>query len=126
MSKKYIPQYLFVVCAFIVAPTVVYAVDLFGIMDILLSIILTIIPILLALAVLVFLWGIVKFIAHADDESTHEEGKQLMIWGMVGLFVMVGLWSIVGYIQQSIGLQSFGFLPALQQQGSTLPTPIAG
>ena len=78
------------------------------VLDVLFSIVEAIIPLLVSCAVIVFFWGLVKFIAHADDTKAVEEGKQLIIWGLVGLFVIVALWSIVGYIQQSLGLDFAG------------------
>lgn len=62
------------------------------------------IPVMLSLAVLVFFWGLVKYIANASDEAAKESGKTLMIWGMVAMFVMVAFWGIIGYVQQSLGL----------------------
>ena len=62
------------------------------------------IPVLLAAAVLVFFWGLVKYIANASDEAAKESGKTLMIWGMVALFVMVAFWGIIGYVSQSLNL----------------------
>jgi len=62
------------------------------------------IPMLIALAVLMFFWGLVKYIANASDEAAKESGKTLMIWGMVALFVMVAFWGIIGYVQNSLGL----------------------
>jgi uncharacterized membrane protein YidH (DUF202 family) len=62
------------------------------------------IPLLLALAVLVFFWGIVKYVYHAEDEAEKENGKRIMIWGMIALFVMVGFWGIIGYVQRSFGI----------------------
>ncbi len=91
--------------------------------DYLIYIVTLIIPLLLGLAVLVFMWGIVKFIAHAEDEKTHEEGKQLMVYGMIGLFVIVSLWGIVGFLHESLGLTSFATLGSLPEQSDTIPTP---
>jgi D-alanyl-lipoteichoic acid acyltransferase DltB (MBOAT superfamily) len=62
------------------------------------------IPLMLALAVLVFFWGLVKYIANASDEAAKESGKTLMIWGMIALFVMVAFWGIIGYVQNSLGI----------------------
>jgi uncharacterized membrane protein YidH (DUF202 family) len=64
----------------------------------------TLIPIMMALAVLAFFWGLVKYIANASDESAKESGKTLMIWGMIALFVMVALWGILGWVQGQLGL----------------------
>ncbi len=79
------------------------------------------IPILLSLAVLVFFWGIVKFIYNAGDEKKIDEGKQLMLWGMVGLFVMVALWGIIGYIQVQVGLDNTTGLGTLPSMPNSIP-----
>jgi len=55
--------------------------------------------ILTGLAVLVFLWGLVKFILRAGSEQGREEGKQVMLWGIIGLFVLVSFWGIVLMLQ---------------------------
>ena len=70
------------------------------------------IPVMLALAVLVFFWGLVKYIASASDEAAKESGKTLMIWGMIALFVMVAFWGIIGYFQASLGLSGTIVAPA--------------
>src|SRR3989344_1795533 len=59
-------------------------------------------PFLVSIAVFFFMWGVVKFIAHAGDEKAVADGKMFMIWGMVGLFVIVSIWGIVGFIQDSL------------------------
>jgi uncharacterized membrane protein len=64
----------------------------------------TLIPIMITLAVLVFFWGLVKYIMSASDETAKEGGKNLMIWGMIALFVMVAFWGILGYFQNTLGL----------------------
>ena len=90
-------------------PAVAFAAGgVLGIIDILLSFVDALVPILIGCAVVVFFWGIVKFVAHAGDENAVTEGKQFMIWGMVGLFVIIALWSIVGYVQESIGVDLGG------------------
>jgi uncharacterized membrane protein YidH (DUF202 family) len=62
------------------------------------------IPLMISLAVLVFFWGLVKYIANASDEAAKESGKTLMIWGMIALFVMVAFWGIIGYVQSTLNL----------------------
>ncbi len=70
------------------------------------------VPLLLSLAVLMFFWGLVKYIANASDEAAKESGKTLMIWGMVAIFVMVAFWGIIGYVQQTLGLSGTINTPA--------------
>lgn len=62
------------------------------------------IPLLIAIGLLVFLWGMAKFILHAEEDEKREEGRQLMMWGAIGLFVMVSFWGLT-----KILLGTFGF-----------------
>lgn len=63
------------------------------------------IPILITLAVVMFFWGLVKYIANASDEAAKESGKTLMIWGLIAIFVMVALWAILGFVQEQLGIE---------------------
>lgn len=54
-----------------------------------------IVLILVSGSLLVFVWGIAKFILSAGDEKKVAEGKTLMFWGVVALFVMVSVWGII-------------------------------
>jgi uncharacterized membrane protein YidH (DUF202 family) len=53
------------------------------------------ITLLMVLGVLYFLWGLVQFIANAADSEGRETGKRHMIWGIVGLFIMVSVFGII-------------------------------
>jgi len=53
-----------------------------------------IIGLLFIVATLVFLWGIVQFIASAGDEAKRKTSKGLMTWGILGLAVMAAAWGI--------------------------------
>lgn len=57
------------------------------------------IPVLIGLAFLSYIWGITKFISKAGDASAHKEGKSLLIWGMVALFVLFSLWGIIRFLR---------------------------
>lgn len=59
-----------------------------------------------ALALLAFIWGLAKFIFKANDTKAIDEGKNLMKWGLVALFVMVSVWGIVAFMQRELGLPS--------------------
>ncbi len=66
--------------------------------------ILTPIITLLALgAFLVFIWGIVVFIASADNEEKRSEGQRHMIWGIIGLVILFGANAIVSLIKATVG-----------------------
>ncbi len=64
----------------------------------------TLIPLLFGVALLVFLWGIFKyFILGGGDEGKREEGKQLMLYAIIGFVVMVSVFGIVNMIANGLG-----------------------
>jgi hypothetical protein len=91
-----------------------------GFIDKFIELVSAIVPLLIGCAIIVFFWGIVKFLLHADDEKAVAEGKQTMVWGLIGIFVIVALWSIVGYVQSSLGLG----VPNSQVSAPSVPTNI--
>lgn len=91
-----------------VLPLSASAQSLDAIMDKVLGWLDILLPVLGTLAIVYFFFGIIRFMSHAGDEKTREEGKGIMIWGMIALFVMVALWGLVGYIQTSLGLDMAG------------------
>ena len=62
------------------------------------------IPLLLSIALLIFIWGIVTFISKSGNEEAVIEGKRKMIWGIVALFVLVSVWGLVALLQQLTGI----------------------
>ena len=81
------------------------AVTIKGILDTATSsILMPFIVVLMLLATVVFIWGIVKFIAAANDPKKAKEGKQLIMWGIIGLFMVVAMWGLVEVIQNTFGL----------------------
>lgn len=62
-------------------------------------------PIVVALALLAFFWGLAKFIFAAGDEGAKDEGKRIMIWGLIALFVMVSVWGLVGFIGDALDIK---------------------
>src|SRR3989338_3978548 len=57
------------------------------------------VPVLFAVAFIVFLYGAFKtFIIGANSEEVKEEGKNLMLWGLIGFFVMVSIWGLVNIL----------------------------
>lgn len=62
-------------------------------------------PLVFALAVLAFLWGMfTTFILGGADEEKQKKGKQLMIYAIVGFVLMVALWGIVNLVMSIFGL----------------------
>ena len=64
------------------------------------------IPLIIALAVAMFIWGIVQYVINGDEEAKKAKGKQFMIWGIIGLVVMFGVWGIVKIVGTTFGIQN--------------------
>ncbi len=51
--------------------------------------------VLYALALLMFLWGVARFILNAGDEMEREKGKKFIVWGLIALFVLTTFYAFV-------------------------------
>jgi hypothetical protein len=61
------------------------------------------VPVLFAVAFIVFLWGAFKaFIVGASDDTAKEQGKNLMLWGLIGFFVMISIWGLVNILTNTV------------------------
>ncbi|MCH7597832.1 hypothetical protein IID27_02170, partial [Patescibacteria group bacterium] len=76
----------------------------FSIIDAIGDIITTITPVIVALALLYFFWGLAKYILAAGDETAQGEGKRIMIWGIIALFVIVSVWGLVQVLNTTFGI----------------------
>jgi hypothetical protein len=62
------------------------------------------VPIIIGLALVFFLWGLLIFITQSGDEETARKGKTRMLWGVIGLFVMVAVWGLVRFVGSTLGI----------------------
>lgn len=53
---------------------------------------------LMAAAFAYFIWGAAFFILHAGDETKRKEGKSHLLWGLIGIFVMVSVFGILNVV----------------------------
>jgi len=67
------------------------------------------VPLIFALAFVVFLFGIFQyFILGGSDEEKKQQGRSLMIWGIIGFFVMVSVWGLVNLLVGTFDLNNSG------------------
>lgn len=59
---------------------------------------------LFALALMYFLYGVFEFLSNGENEEKKTTGKKHMIWGIVGLTVMMGVWFILGVILDTFNI----------------------
>ena len=60
---------------------------------------------LIALAVVWFIWNVIKY-AMSTDEEGKEKAKSQMIWGIVAIAVIVSIWGLVAILQTLFGANS--------------------
>ncbi len=65
------------------------------------------IPLAFSLCLLYFFWGVAKYIREgAGSDKAAEEGRRIMVWGVVGMFVAFSVWGIVTFIRKELGLKN--------------------
>jgi uncharacterized membrane protein YidH (DUF202 family) len=72
----------------------------------------TIILLIIAIAILIFFYGLVGYIMNSGDENKRKESLQYITYGIFGIFVMVAVWGLVallaGFIGETIGIPQIG------------------
>ncbi len=66
----------------------------------------SIMPLLISLAVLGFVWGIIKYFLNPENEKERGKGRDFMLWGLIALFVIVAFWGIVEILTNTFGVKN--------------------
>lgn len=64
-----------------------------------------VIPVFISLAVVLFVWGVVMYVI-ASDEEAKKRGKDKMIYGIIGLAVIIAMWGFVKILTNTFGLSA--------------------
>ncbi len=51
-----------------------------------------------------FMWGLVMFLWNSKEGEIADTGKQHMLWGVVGMFIMVSVAGIIATITGTFGI----------------------
>ena len=73
-----------------------------------------IIPVLITLGVVYFIWGVITYVISSDEEAK-KSGRNRMIYGVIGLAVIVAVWGLVNLLTRTFGVDN-------QNSTITLPT----
>lgn len=79
---------------------------LFKIIQMAAELINVVLPVVIALTVLIFIWGLFKLVMSGDSEDSRKEARGYIIWGIVALFVMVSVWGLVNILVRSVNLDN--------------------
>jgi multisubunit Na+/H+ antiporter MnhB subunit len=58
------------------------------------------IPALITFAVVTLIYGVISYVI-AKDDAAKEKGRNVMIYGIVGLFVIVAMWGLVAVLRNT-------------------------
>jgi hypothetical protein len=78
-----------------------------------------ILPILFTLSFIAFFWGLSKFILNSSSSAEVEKGRKYMIWGIIALFVLISVRTIIVLIANDLGIGNSSVIPFI-------PTSISG
>lgn len=66
------------------------------------------VPVLFAVAFIVFLYGIVlKYIFSHGDPTKVSEGHKILLWGLLAFVIMISLWGLVNVVANTFGLGGY-------------------
>ena len=61
-------------------------------------------PIIIGLGTLYFVWGVVSYVIGDDDEAK-KKGRDRIIYGIIGLAVILGVWGLVKIVTNTFGVE---------------------
>jgi len=73
----------------------------------------SVVPVLIALGVVYFVWGVITYVISSDEEAK-KTGRNRIIYGIIGLAVIVAMWGLVGILTRTFNVDNSGVI--------TLPT----
>jgi hypothetical protein len=56
-----------------------------------------------ALAIVYFLYGLMQYLLSPDNEEIRRNSKQHMLWGIIGMFIMIAVFGIMNVLLTTLG-----------------------
>ena len=64
-----------------------------------------VVPVIFAFAFAAFVWGVLNyFFLHGGDEAKRAEGRQFVLWGILGMVVLFSVWGFVNIMLSTLGI----------------------
>ena len=70
------------------------------------AVVMPVITVVFALAILLFVWGAAGLILKKDNPDKRAEIQQHILWGVIGMFIMVASYGIIRFVAATIGVAS--------------------
>jgi len=77
----------------------------------------TVMPIIVSLGVIYFIWNLVHFVSKMDNEAERTKFRKYTINGIIGLFIMLSVWGILA-IGTTTLFNSQPIIPQLPTSGN--------
>ena len=92
----------------ILAPSVAFGATFWDILIEINNIFSLVIPILIGLALIYFLWGVAQYVVKQGDETAQGEARSMMLYGIIALFVMISVWGLVQVLNSTFKINAGG------------------
>jgi predicted PurR-regulated permease PerM len=73
-------------------------------------------PTLIAVAFIVFLWGVYKYFI--QNEAEREKGKTFVLYGIIGFVILFSVWGLVNMVGSTLNLPVGGSPPPVPTFGN--------
>jgi len=111
LTKMYPLLLMFVALTPLVAAA---AKSVLEIVEVIQDVVNIIVPLFMTVAVAVFLWGIIMYITAGGDAEKEKTARGYIIYGLIGLFVLVAFWGLIAVITTTFDV-SEGVTPIAPQ-----------
>ncbi len=93
----------------ILFPKTAYAMDLATLLSRVERYILNpLIMLMFAVAFVIFIYGLIEFLSNSENEELRTKGRQHMLWGVIGMFIMLSVFGIMSLLINTFGLTAPG------------------
>jgi hypothetical protein len=93
--------------------------DFKSLVNALISVVNDLIPLMIGIAVIVFILGTTRYIWKSDNAKARQEGRNFLIFGVIAFTVIVCLWGIVNLFKSSLFGDAMSPLAGTTSQGTT-------
>lgn len=79
---------------------------------------------LFVLATVVFLYGVIRYVIAQSDQTKISDAKRIMMWGIIGMFIMVSAWGVIRLFCDFFGTCEDIIFPSGGTSPASLNAPI--
>lgn len=63
-----------------------------------------VVPVIFAIVFATFVWGVLNyFFLHGGNETKRQEGRQFILWSILGMVLLFSLWGVLNILLSTLG-----------------------